>query len=785
MAKSNFIVRGGADFSAINKSLMKTQQQFNAFQTGISKSMKRVTAVLGTLALGTLVKDSVKSAMTVEASMQQIERIMGESSNTFKQWAKTQAKAYGMAKEEAFKYGAVYGNLISGFAKDTKQTEQYTRELLKASAVVSSATGRTMEDTMDRIRSGLLGNTESIEDLGINVNVAMIESTEAFKKFANGKSWQQLSFQTQQQIRLFAILEQATKKYGDELAMNTMTQQMMFVAQLKNIKTSIGEAFLPIYQIVLPALTNLASKLAFVMDIVAQFSQALFGANTKAQTKATSKQAGAVSGLGEAYDEAGKKAKGALAGFDEINTLNMSEGSGGEKAAAGVGISDSSSQLGGDMLGIGAGSSDVSIKVQEMADKVKSAFGSMSSFIKEHKDIIISALAGLATAFAGFTVAAKLPLIIGAFETIILKGMYLIDTIKLGLAGAFAALSAPIAIAIGVIAALVGAFVYFYRTNETFKGLVDGILNNIKEAAIFLWQNALIPLGNYLGGVFKVAWEKLSEVMMLLWKNVLVPLGDLIGSVFLELLKALGDILTELWQEIIVPLAQFLWDTFKPAIQAVIDVFMYLWNTVLKPLITYLAGEFFNKFKKCTEDIKIIIGGLKNIFIGLINFIAGVFTQDWGRAWNGVKQVFQGVFDSLYTIVKVPLNLIIDAVNTVIKGLNSIQINIPGFFGAPGFSFGINLPFIPKLAKGGITDGPMLAMVGDNPGGREVVSPLDDLMDMISSAVGNAMMSASQFSSNTKQGDLILQLDGTTIARILNPFNSKESARVGSPMIVR
>ena len=58
----------------------------------------------------------------------------------------------------------------------------------------------------------------------------MIESTEAFKKFANGQSWEQLDFQTQQQIRLMAILEQATKRYGDTLQDNVNNRIATFKA---------------------------------------------------------------------------------------------------------------------------------------------------------------------------------------------------------------------------------------------------------------------------------------------------------------------------------------------------------------------------------------------------------------------------------------------------------------------------------------------------------------------------------------------------------------------------
>ena len=75
---------------------------------------------------------------------------------------------------------------------------------MRASAIIASKTGRTFDDVSSRIRSGMLGSTESIEDLGVYTQVSMLESTEAFKKFANGSSWAQLDFKLQQQIRLAA-----------------------------------------------------------------------------------------------------------------------------------------------------------------------------------------------------------------------------------------------------------------------------------------------------------------------------------------------------------------------------------------------------------------------------------------------------------------------------------------------------------------------------------------------------------------------------------------------------
>ena len=80
------------------------------------------------------------------------------------------------------------------------------------------------------------------------------------------------------------------------------------------------------------------------------------------------------------------------------------------------------------------------------------------------------------------------------------------------------------------------------------------------------------------------------------------------------------------------------------------------------------------------------------------------------------------------------------------------------------------LASIPALAKGGITNGEMLALVGDNPGGREVVSPLDDLMGMIQTAVNES-------NNNTNNSDRPLEVNlivnDTKLGRaVINSINS-------------
>ena len=359
---------------------------------------------------------STQMALEVTASINQIKRQMGESSQTFLKWVNDNANAMNMSVGEATNYGAVYSNLFSGFIKDSGKLSAYTAKMLQTSAVVAEGSGRSITDVMERIRSGLLGNTEAIEDLGINVNVAMIQSTEAFKRFANGQSWDQLDYQTQQQIRLMAILEQATAKYGTTLSQSVNGRISLFKSLLKDSALNIGNAFLPIINAIMPILNSFAMVLKNVTGKLAEFIALLF--NKKATVKdsgvasaassagdALKDAAGGAGDLADAMDDAddasggiadnlddtAKSAKKAvkellgLMGFDEINLLNKKDdpddGDGAGKGRGGGGGGKGKKGKGG---GGGAPFKDIlpEVALTDMDNQFKSIFDGLGDKLK-------------------------------------------------------------------------------------------------------------------------------------------------------------------------------------------------------------------------------------------------------------------------------------------------------------------------------------------------------------------------------------------------------------------
>lgn len=767
----NLMVRAGADFSSMRRSMYQAQRDLNKFKNNVSKTMRGISSILAATGVTLGLRAATREAMNFEASLQQIQRLMGSSAGQFTRWADEQAAAFGFARSEAIRYGAVFANLLSSFTSDSAETARRTRDLLQTASIISSATGRTIEDVMDRIRSGMLGSTEAIEDLGVYVNISMIESTKAFREFAGDRSWSQLDFQTQQTIRYFAILEQAAERYGDELYQNTMTRQAAFVAQLKNARLALGQAFLPIYNVVLPALTRMATALASAMNVIAQFTQALFGGPVKQQTQATEDQVGAVSDLGDAYEEAGKKAKGAIAGFDQLNVIGQA--SSGAQGVANLIPADKTDT--GALGAISESMNEVSVKAQEMAEKVREIYGRLSAFVREHSDVIVAGLAGVTAAFSAMWLAANggaiakgamaslrgiaalanpMGVIAAAIGALVAAGAMLwqnwdnLDT-KWKVLGATLLGGVGIVVAIGKnfewlwknIFTPIGTFLstVFLSAWNTLGSVIQWVHHNIVtpigNAFLWLWQQVIKPVADALKRALAPAFQAVADIAKSFWQNVLVPLGNAMREGFVAAVNAVSAALRVLWQKVIVPLASAFTAKFKPAIKAVGDAFVWVLDRALKPLVSYMSRNVVRIFDEAFKSIGEAIEGLKTAFIGLIDFLTGAFTGDWRRAWNGVKDIFKGVFDSLWGIVKFPLNQIIDGLNHLIDGLNKINFEAPDwvpFIG--GKSFGVNIPKIPKLAKGGLAYGPTLAMVGDNPNARinpEVVAPLSDLKEML------------------------------------------------------
>lgn len=676
-------VKGTSD--QVKNATAKVREQSNSIGSAFGKLAKFAGfAILGKKLLDVGMY-STQTALEVSAAMNQIKRQMGESSQSFLKWVNDNANAMNMGVGEATNYGAVYSNLFSGFIKDTNKLSAYTAKMLQTSAVVAEGSGRTITDVMERIRSGLLGNTEAIEDLGINVNVAMIKSTEAFKRFSNGQSWDQLDFQTQQQIRLMAILEQATAKYGDTLSNSVNGRISLFKSLMKDAALNLGNSMLPIINAIMPVLNSFAMVLKNVTAKLAEFIALMF--NKKATVKdgvggavgdmgnAMKDAAGGAGDLADAVDDAGDSAGGladnlgdsaknakkaakellGLLGFDEINILQKPK----DDDAGGSG----GGGKGGKGKGGGGGPfKDIlpEVELTDMDNKFKSIFDGLGDKLKGLFDLFKK----------GFDAAFR-PEGIKHIKTAldqIAKTMGEIATDP-RVVNAFNRMAEKIAYALGQVTGsitTIGLGIGVFLAESIANGL-GRQKERIIRALVALFDN----VGNLSEAVGNIAQDFSSAFYDVITSTGAVRIGSAIVSTLLSLTSTIVEVGSKLagslfkgFEKVVVTSAPKISSVFQSLLDTVAPVFESIERSVNK------FGDGLSRVYD--EHVVPAINSIANAFNGLIDIIQILWENSWQPFAEFLSGVFgvsiEGISDLLGGGLLATLGLLADAIKLVADG---------------------------------------------------------------------------------------------------------------------
>lgn len=374
--------------------------------------------------------------------------------------------------------------------------------------------------------------------------------------------------------------------------------------------------------------------------------------------------------------------------------------------------------------------------------------------------------------------------------------------------------------------------------------------DKIKDAVKALWDNVLVPFGNFLKDIFVSIWDdmlkpvlvyiaenvipKLMETLRNLWDNVLQPLGSFILDVFAPVFEVLSGVLESLWKNVVIPVAdaigglfasafKALWaiinDLIIPVFKSVIDVLKILWEKLMKPIVEWVRDtlgpileqvfeavgnkigglidtlsnvlEFLSGLISGVGDtlssvidmIGEVLGNLFDIFGGIIDIITGVFTGDWEKAWNGVVEVFRGIFNLIPSIAEGVINGAIGLINGIINGINNVtdKVGIPDIPNIPEVK-------LPRFEMGGFPeDGLFFAnhneLVGTFSNGQTAVANNEQIVEGIKQGVKEAVSEIlapylediAQNTRETAQKEMSVNLDG----RELVTFTDERRARNG------
>lgn len=584
---------------------------------------------------------------------------------------------------------------------------------------------------------------------------------------------------------LSAGLRQFTAWMGRAIQTNGEARQS--IAQLKAALLTLAQ---PLVEVIIPAFVMLVNVLTKVVTAIAQLLSALFGKTLKQSkdgAKALYNEANAIEGVGAAA----KEAVGSLAGFDEINTIsteNVSGGGGGTAAAEAAPDFSWADDMGG-MLD----------RLKEIADLVGMiaaglALWKLSGMLPGMLGTIAQKLAGLLLTVGGLLLYWNG--LTDAWENGV-DWLNLIEMIgglaaaALGLYLLFGPIAAGIALVVGGLGMLITGFHDAMENGWNLQNTLLSIAGILAAGlGIAMITGSWIPL--LVAGIASVLLaltvatghgEKLIEGV----RTILEGFAEFFSGIFAgDIEKAINGI-------------ENIFDGLNAAIGAMIDGT----KDSLLSFLNWLDEKTGGRFHEIIEIAKGLVAGfcdgvkttlqdmlgeVKQIFTGVIQFFTGVFTNDWDLAWEGVKNIFKGTWNGVVSLLEGAVNLIVKGLNWLISQMNKIKFDVPSWVPAVGGkSIGINIPSIseakiPRLAKGAVIppNREFMAVLGDQSSGNNLEAPENLIRKIVreESSGGNAeLVQLLQAILNAVKDGHIIMVDGATFGRTaIRTINSANTA---------
>ena len=553
--------------------------------------------------------------------------------------------------------------------------------------------------------------------------MAMIQSTEAFKRFANGQSWNQLDYQTQQQIRLMAILEQATAKYGTTLSQSVNGRISLFKSLLKDSALNIGNSMLPIINAIMPVLNSFAMVLKNVTGKLAEFIALLF--NKKATVKddgiasaassagdALQDAAGGAGDLADAMDDAddasggmadnlddtAKSAKKAvkellgLMGFDEINLLNKKDdpddGDAAGKGRGGGGGKGKKGKGGGG----GAPFKDIlpEVELTDMDNQFKSIFDGLGDKLKGLFDLFKKGFD------AAFRPEGLERLKIALDQIAKTLGEIATDP---RVVNAFNRMAEKIAYALGQVVgsiATIGLGIGVFLAESIANGL-GRQKERIIRALVALFDN----IGNVAEAVGNIAQALSSAFYDVITSTGAVRIGSAIVSTFLSLSSKVVEIGSKLGGDLFKGLERIVTDNapkLSSSLQEALEAIAPVFETIEQAVNRF--GDAFSRVydEHVSPFIETISSGISQI--------VSVFLDSFD---NNVTPALQRLSDGFEDVYRNHIGPAIDSLNQAFGGLVDVlkqvwEDNMQPFAEFLADTFGISLGEVADLLGGAILE---------------------------------------------------------------------------------
>ena len=682
---------------------------------------------------------------------------MGEYAESALEYGKTVSEVLGIDLSDWIRNQGVFNTLLTGFGNTSERAALMSKNLTQLGYDLSSFFNISVEDSMQKLQSGISGELEPLRRLGYDLSQARLEAVAL--SLGIDKSVSSMTQAEKAELRYYAIMTQVTTAQGDSArTLEAPANQLRILqAQFNMAAREIGNIFIPALNAILPYAIAVVQVIREIANAIAS----LFGFKMTEVDYSGITSAGV--GAGELADNlddaagAAKKLKRYVAGFDELNIMPSNDAtSSGSGTGVGSGSGFDFALPEYDFL-----ANAVSTKVGEIKKKMEPVL----NFIKDNLSVILTFVLAIGGGLLAWKVASMFTDSLKAISTAVLaiSGAVLLVTNGLdawnkgvdwgnligmltgiglivgGIAISFVTVGAAIGLIVGGLGLLAVGFKDVVDNGFNIKNLTAieiGIMAIGSAIAILTGNPIALLVAAIIGaGVAIVAnWEEIKAFFVSMWENV----------------KQIASKVADWFNTtVIIPVSTFFRNLgtnittfFKTAWASV----QATWGVVTRWFNTTIIAPVQAAFNTMCITVKGFFSGLWN---GIVDIFTRAGTWFQTNVIDAITNAFNGFVSTGLGIFKRFINGVIGIINTVVDAINNLfhisfkGLNVLGKEVIPAFNVRlVNLRHIPTFADGGFVDQGQLfiaretgaEMVGSI-GGRTAVANNDQIVEGIASGV--------------------------------------------------
>lgn len=232
--------------------------------------------------------ESITAASDAEQTAQAVDVVFEHMGTAVHAWAKTTKENYGVGRETAKAYATELAQILStdSYGFSAEQIYEYSTSLVELAGDLASFRNISVDSAWQKLLSGLRGETEAIESLGLDMRVGALAdyfgmSDEDFSSLGSVEQWL---------YRYQYIMENTTKAQGDfARTEDTYANQLrVFEENVKELKATLGEGLLPVLTDLLTFANSLFGGAESAEEVMGGLQETFVGTYVDIDNTATS-----------------------------------------------------------------------------------------------------------------------------------------------------------------------------------------------------------------------------------------------------------------------------------------------------------------------------------------------------------------------------------------------------------------------------------------------------------------------------------------------------------------